>query len=281
MTQESVSPDSDPVGVTTPNTARVWDYQLGGKDNFEIDRKVADQLNSAMREMGVPDGHVVGAENRAFLHRAVTYLAAEAGVSQFLDLGAGLPTMANTHHIAQRVNPEARVVYVDLDPVVSVHANALLAEDARALPVRADLRDPDQVLGNAEVRDFLDFDKPIAVMCIALLHCLADEEDPFGVVRRFRDAVAPGSYLAVSQLTTEDHPREAARLHQLSLDVGMSTPLVPRPRAAIEGFFDGFTLVEPGLVFINEWRPSEVDEQVGEAQRAGARWFFAGVGRKD
>jgi cephalosporin hydroxylase len=281
MTHQGLSSDADLVGATTPNTARVWDYQLGGKDNYEIDRKVAEQFNAAVRQMGAPDGHEVAAENRAFLRRAVTYLAAEAGVSQFLDLGAGLPTMANTHHIAQQANPDARVVYVDLDPVVSVHASALLAQDERVLPVRADLRDPDQVLGNEQVQDFIDFGKPIAVMFVAMLHCLPKEEDPVGVVRRFRDAVVPGSYLVVTHLTTEGHPAEAERLHQLSIDVGMSTPLVPRPRTEIERFFEGFTPVEPGLVFIDEWRPSMDDAQVAEPRRGGARWFLAGVGRKD
>ena len=198
----------DPIGVRYPNTARIWNYQLGGKDNFAVDRQASDAANAMVREMGVPGGADTALESRHLLQRMVDFMLGQ-GVRQFLDLGSGLPNMANTHRIAHRVAPEARIVYVDADPIVSTHAAALMA-GSNVVTLRADLREPEQVLGNAQVRDLLDFGQPVGIMFMCVLHCLWDSEDPWQIVRRFRDAVPPGSYLALSHMTGEAHP-EAPR----------------------------------------------------------------------
>jgi len=191
----------DPIGVRYPNTARIWNYQLGGKDNFAVDRAASDAANAMVSGLGVPAGTVTAVESRHLLQRMVDYMIGQ-GVRQFLDLGSGLPNMANTHQIAHRAAPGARVVYTDIDPMVSTHAAALMA-GADVVTLRADLREPEQVLGDARVRDLLDFGQPIGIMFMCVLHCLWDSEDPWQVVRQFRDAVAPGSYLALSHMTGE------------------------------------------------------------------------------
>ena len=204
-------PDSeDPIGVRYPNTARIWNYQLGGKDNFAVDREASDAANAMVSGLGVPAGADTAVESRHLLQRMVDYMLGQ-GVRQFLDLGSGLPNMANTHQIAHRAAPGARVVYVDIDPMVSTHAAALMA-GANVVTLRADLREPEQVLGDTRVRDLLDFGQPVGIMFMCVLHCLWDKEDPWGVVRQFRDAVAPGSYLALSHMTDEAHPEAAEGL---------------------------------------------------------------------
>jgi SAM-dependent methyltransferase len=247
-----LDPD-DPVGARYPNTARIWNYHLGGKDNFRIDQQAAEAVNAMAGDIGAPSARDAAVEGRHLLQRMVDYMLSQ-GVRQFLDLGSGFPNMANTHQIAHRVDPDARVVYVDLDPVVSTHAAALLA-GPNVATVTADLRQPDQVLGDKQVRELLDFDRPVGIMFICMLHCLWNEEDPWGIVRRFRDAVAPGSQLAISHMTDEAHPQAAERLFQISQEMHFSTPLLSRSRADIMRFFDGFTLVEPGLVAPAQWRP--------------------------
>jgi SAM-dependent methyltransferase len=221
------------------------------------------------------------------------------GVRQFLDLGSGFPNMANTHQIAHRVDPDARVVYVDIDPIVSTHAAALMA-GLNVVTLRADLREPEQVLGDQRVHDLLDFDQPVGIMFICMLHCLWNEEDPWEVVRRFRDAVVPGSYLAISHMTDEAHPQAAERLFRMTQELHWNTPLISRSRADIARFFDGFTLVEPGLVAPVQWRPDLHDplrvpgqhDDEGELvlQRRspvrpeddrGVAWHLCGIGIKD
>ena len=221
------------------------------------------------------------------------------GVRQFLDLGSGLPNMANTHQIAHRVAPEARIVYVDIDPMVSTHADALMAGPS-ILTLRADVREPDQVLSNPLVRDLLDFGQPIGIMFICVMHCLWDREDPWAVVRQFRDAVVPGSHLALSHMTNESHPQAAKALFQMTQDLHWNTPLISRSRADIMRFFDGFTLVEPGLVSPAQWRPDlenplrnrreDGDDEPpvlrlivpGQSQDDhGAAWHLCGIGIKD
>src|SRR5215469_420158 len=287
----------DPIGVRYPNTARIWNYQLGGKDNFAVDREASEAANAMVRGMGVPDGADSAVESRHLLQRMVDYMLRQ-GVRQFLDLGSGLPNMANTHQIAYRVAPEARIVYVDVDPMVSNHAAALMA-GSNVITLRADLREPEQVLGDARVRDLLDFGQPIGIMFMCVLHCLWDKEDPWGVVRQFRDAVVPGSYLALSHMTDEAHPEAAEGLFRMTQDLHWNTPLISRSRADIGRFFDGFTLVEPGLVRPAQWRPdldnpllkdSEDDGGEGPVLRsvpeppsggAGAAWHICGIGVKD
>ena len=300
-TQPPASPEldpDDPVGARFPNTARIWNYHLGGKDNFSIDQRAAEAVNSMAGDMGVPSARDAAIEGRHLLQRMVDYMLAQ-GVRQFLDLGSGFPNMANTHQIAHRVDPDARVVYVDLDPMVSTHAAALLAAP-NVITVTADLRQPEQVLGDKQIRELLDFNKPIGIMFICVLHCLWDEEDPWGVVRRFRDALAPESHLAISHMTNEAHPEGAQRLFQISQDMHFSTPLLSRSRADIMRFFEGFTVVEPGLVAPAQWRPDLDDplriprersnQGVPVLQQAsleapeddpGVAWHLCGIGIKD
>jgi hypothetical protein len=241
----------DPVDGRYPNSARIWNYLLGGKDNFAVDREAAEAANAMAREIGTPTGAEAAREGRHLLQRMVDFMAAQ-GVRQFLDLGSGFPNMANTHQIAHRADPDARVVYVDLDPVVSTHQTALMAAP-NVLILNADLRVPEQVLADKRVRDLFDFDQPIGILFICLLHCLWDKEDPWGVVRRFRDSVAPGSYLALSHLINEGNHRKAAEaLFEMSQK--WSAPLISRSREDVARYFDGFELVDPGLVAPAQWR---------------------------
>jgi SAM-dependent methyltransferase len=290
--------DDDPIGVRYPNTARIWNYQLGGKDNFAIDRQASDAANAMVRGLGVPDGAASALESRHLLQRMVDYMVGQ-GVRQFLDLGSGLPNMANTHQVAHRTAPDARVVYADIDPMVSTHAAALMAGPS-VVTLQADLREPEQVLGNTQVRDLLDFEQPIGLIFMCVLHCLWDSEDPWNVVRQFRDAVVPGSYLALTHMTNEAHPEAAEGLFRISQELHWNTPLVSRGRADIARFFDGFTLVEPGLVTPGQWRPDldnplrtrDSDDSEEEAvirplfpdlpeNDRGVAWHFCGVGVRD
>jgi SAM-dependent methyltransferase len=260
-------PDSgDPAGAGYPNTARIWNYQLGGKDNYAIDRKASEAANTMVRALGAPDGADTAIESRHLLQRMVDYMLGQ-GVRQFLDLGSGLPSMASTHQIAHRAAADARVVYVDIDPLVSSYAATLMA-GPNVVTLRADLREPERVLSNAQVRDLFDFGQPVGIMFMCVLHCLWDSEDPWGVVAQFRDAVAPGSYLALSHMTREAHPEAAEGLFRISQDLHWNTPLISRDRADIARFFDGFTLVEPGLVPPVQWRP-DLDDPLRDRQDPG------------
>ncbi len=288
----------DPIGVRFPNTARIWNYQLGGKDNFEVDRQASEAANAMVRGLGVPDGADSALESRHLLQRMVDYMAGQ-GIRQFLDLGSGLPNMANTHQVAHRAAPGARIVYVDIDPMVSTHAAALMA-GPDVVTLRADLREPEQVLNDPRVRDLFDFGQPVGIMFMCVLHCLWDKEDPWGIVRQFRDAVVPGSCLALSHMTDEAHPEAAEGLFRISQDLHWNTPLISRSRADIARFFDGFTLVEPGLVAPAQWRPDlddplrTRDEREGDDEPVlklivpeapgddrGVAWHLCGVGVKD
>jgi hypothetical protein len=289
---------ADPIGVRYPNTARIWNYQLGGKDNFAVDREASDAANAMVRGLGVPAGADTAVESRHLLQRMVDYMLGQ-GVRQFLDLGSGLPNMANTHQIAHRVAPDARIVYVDSDPMVSTHAAALMA-GPNVVTLRADLREPEQVLGNTQVRDLLDFGQPVGIMFMCVLHCLWDREDPWKIVRQFRDAVPQGSYLALSHMTDEAHPEAAEGLFRISQDLHWNTPLISRSRPDIARFFDGFTLVEPGLVAPAQWRPDlenplrQRSERDGDDEPVlrlvvpeppegdpGIAWHLCGIGIKD
>jgi S-adenosyl methyltransferase len=262
------------INTGVPNPARIYDYLLGGKDNFPADRDVADQLLAI-----APVAREVVEDNRAFLRRAVRFLTREAGIRQFIDLGSGLPTQGNVHEIAQAIAPAARVVYVDNDAMVVTHSRALLAGDNTAA-IQADLREPDVILGHPEVRELIDFDQPVALLLLAILHFIPDEENPFGILARFRDALPTGSHLAISHGTRDLPVRSdmsdaemaemgarAERLYQLT-----TASMVTRTRAEVERFFDGFDLVDPGLVEIQRWRPEDQDSLPGG--------FYGGVGRK-
>ena len=291
MPSSDLNPN-DPIGIRYPNTARIWNYQLGGKDNFAVDRQASDAANAMVRQMGVPAGADTAVESRHLLQRMVDYMLGQ-GVRQFLDLGSGLPNMANTHQVAHRTAPQARIVYVDVDPLVSSHAAALMA-GPNVVTLRADLREPEQVLGHEQVRDLLDFGQPIGIMFMCVLHCLWEREDPWGVVGQFRDAVAPGSYLALSHMTNEAHPEAAEGMFRLTQDLHWNTPLISRSREDIARFFDGFTPVEPGLVAPAQWRPDLNDplqDPDGDSKPVlklvvpepglGVGWHLCGVGVKN
>jgi hypothetical protein len=257
------------IDTTTPNVARIYDYLLGGKDNFAADRAAAQQLIAA-----IPDVAAIARDNRSFLGRVVRYLAGQAGIRQFLDLGGGLPTQANVHELAQGVAPDVRVVYVDNDPVVALHGQALLASRNRVAVALADLRDPAGVWQQADVAGLLDWTQPIAVLCTSTLHFVADEDEPHKIIAQYRDHMAPGSYLAITHGTMEEDPAgerdKAAGVYRQA-----SSALHVRPLADVQRFFDGFELVEPGLVWITEWRPEPGTAPTGRAQS-----MRGGVGRK-
>ncbi|MFB9235844.1 SAM-dependent methyltransferase [Plantactinospora siamensis] len=266
-----------PPGVDTsrPSIARVYDYYLGGKDNFAVDREAAEM---ALRV--TPDGAEAGRACRAFLRRSVRYLAAEAGVRQFLDLGSGLPTQGNVHEVAQRVDPAARVVYVDNDPMALAHGRALLADSRTTAVVGADVREPDEILNNPDVRRMIDRDLPVGLLLLAILHHLHDHEDPGGVVRRLVAAVPSGSYLAISHFTDPGaaHPevsrrtREVEKVFNATLGTGRW-----RSPEEIMSFFDGLEMVSPGLVPLAEWRP-DAEETAGQTDTYYT--IFGGVARK-
>jgi hypothetical protein len=257
------------IDTTTPNVARIYDFLLGGKDNFAADREAAGQLLAA-----IPDVAAIARDNRSFLGRVVRYLTGQAGIRQFLDLGGGLPTQANVHELAQGVGPDVRVVYVDNDPVVASHGRALLVSRDRVAMVLADLRDPASVRQHPDVAGLLDWNQPIAVLCTSTLHFVADEDGPHQIIAAYRDYLAPGSYLAITHGTMEEDPAgerdKAAGVYRQA-----SSQLHVRPLADVRRFFDGFELVEPGLVWITEWRPEPGTTPTGRAQS-----MRGGVGRK-
>jgi S-adenosyl methyltransferase len=263
-------PEHAPCGidVTTPNVARMYDYSLGGKDNFAADREAVEKV------LAVAPGLPAGARaNRRFLGRAVRYVAGR-GVHQFVDLGAGLPSQGNVHEVAREVRPDARVVYVDHDPVVAVHARAILAGDDRSAAIQADLRRPEGVLGHEAVARLIDFSRPVAVLFVASLHFVTDEEDPAGIVRAFADRMADGSYLILSHVTHDGQRPEQVQVAKYVYR-GATAPWVFRGRDEVLRLFDGFTLVEPGLVRLSQWRADDV-----EAKTMGGDWAYAGVARK-
>jgi S-adenosyl methyltransferase len=234
--------------VTVPNVARIYDYFLGGKDNFAADREAAEELREVL-----PDAKVACLENRDFLRRAVRYLAGEAGIRQFIDIGSGLPTAENTHEVAQAVRPDARVVYVDYDPVVMTHARALLESSPNVAAVDADLRRPGAILGSTPLTDLVDFSEPVAILLVAVLHFIGNDEDPYGIAGVLKSVMAPGSYLAISHVTQDGVSREE-RLGGLSVYDKASAAVFPRRYDEVLKFFDRMELVDPGLVSISEWR---------------------------
>jgi hypothetical protein len=268
MSWAKADPDHAPpeIDTTRPSVARVYDAILGGKDNFAVDREVAAEAIATVGDRGN------GARlNRAALGRAVRYMALQ-GVDQFLDLGSGLPTVQNTHQIAQTINPVARVVYVDNDPTVFLHGKALLADDASTIVMLADIRTPDALLAAPEVRGLLDFGKPVGLILNAVIHHLLDEEDPHGLVARYKQELAPGSYLQMTHFCDES-PEVRASMDVLRRSLGRGQV---RSREEITRFFDGLELVPPGLVYLNEWQPDTLPNE----SEPGATLMLCGVGRK-
>ncbi|WP_150239707.1 SAM-dependent methyltransferase [Nocardiopsis quinghaiensis] len=227
------------IDMETPSIARMYDFLLGGKDNFEVDRKACEALAD-----GIPELVAFANDNRAYLSRAVEHVAAQ-GVEQFLDLGAGLPTANNTHHAAQRANPRARVLYVDHDPIVLAHGRALLSDSAGTAFLLADIRDTDRILGAPETTRLIDTDQPVCVMLVSLLHCLPDESDPFGMVRSLMDRLAPGSCVIFSHIVS-DEPASAAWMTDKILSFGTSWGRARSPEEA-SMVFEGLELASPWL----------------------------------
>jgi hypothetical protein len=261
---------AEPMDTGRAHPARVYDFLLGGKDNFAADREAA----AAGLKVN-PNAATAPLQNRAFLRRAVRFLAAEAGIRQFLDIGTGLPTSPNVHEVAQAVDPAARIVYVDNDPIVLTHARALLTSSpqGRTAYVDANLHDVEQILAAPELRDTLDLGRPVAVLLLAILHFFDDDHDPFAIVGRLTAALPSGSYLVVSHITADYEPEQWARFTDIMRRQGITTRLRSQPEVA--RFFTGLDLVEPGVVPIMHWRP-DGDEQLSDAQAA----LYGGIGRK-
>ncbi|QBJ93433.1 hypothetical protein D0Z67_26245 [Streptomyces seoulensis] len=258
------------IDISVPSVSRMYDYYLGGSHNFEVDREAA---RKAMEFLpGLPK---IMQANRAFLRRAVRF-AAEQGIDQYLDVGSGIPTFGNVHEIAQAARPGARVVYVDHDPVAVAHSQAVLAGNEDAGVVAADLRKPREILTSPEVARLIDLDRPVALLLVAVLHFLEDTDDPHRAVAELRAALAPGSLLILTHASFEGIPLPEERAEG-AVDVyrDIRNPLVMRPRDEIARFFDGFELVEPGLVHLPDWRPESAREDEDDFAFSG----FAGVGR--
>ncbi|HEV3362377.1 MAG TPA: SAM-dependent methyltransferase [Pseudonocardiaceae bacterium] len=251
-----------------PNAARVYDYYLGGAANLKVDRDFGKKVLEIL-----PEARDYALYNRAFLRRAVRYCASN-GVRQFLDIGAGIPTVGHTHEIAQQTDPGCRVVYVDNEALAVAHSELLLTDNPNAGAVHADLRQPNAVLEARDTRRLLDFDEPIAVLMVALLHFIPDSDDPKSLLKRYHEALAPGSYLVMSHATDEGlniRVGAAAELYRTT-----DRPAYVRDRAQITELFDGFELVEPGVVYTPQWRPDPTDA-VAEPRRSAA---LGGVGKK-
>ncbi|MBP2474278.1 SAM-dependent methyltransferase [Crossiella equi] len=257
------------VDVSKPSAARVYDYFLGGGYNFAVDRAFAQKLLEVS-----PTFAGVCQHNRSFLRRAVLHML-DNGIRQFLDIGSGLPTTGNVHEIAQAVDPSSRVVYVDNEPVAIAHSELMLKDNDRAVILHADVRDPDWILGSPQTRELIDFREPVGLLMVALLHFVPPEDQPEAFLRRYRDALAPGSFFALSQGTEERQPPEVHKIKALYNN--SPNKVTTRTSAEITAFLGDFEVLEPGLVFTPEWRPEVPSDVPEQPELAG---FYAIVGRK-
>lgn len=247
--------------VERPNVARLYDYYLGGAHNFAVDREFAEKTMEK-----VPTAAIVQ-HTRAFMRRAVRLCVAR-GIRQFLDLGSGIPTAGNVHEVAQQADPTCRVVYVDNEPATVAHSRTMLRDNAGAAIAEADIRDVDAVLATPEVRGMLDLSRPVALLMVAILPCIRDDEHPVELVARYRDAIADGSHLVVSHLTADEQPDLVEEL--VGVVAETSTPIVARSKAEVEALVSGFDLVEPGLVLATRWRGEAEPATGAEAVSYGA-----------
>ncbi|MEV6573671.1 SAM-dependent methyltransferase [Streptomyces sp. NPDC051577] len=265
------------IDISVPSVSRIYDYYLGGSHNFEVDRQAARRAMEFLP--GLPK---IMQANRAFMRRAVRHAVAE-GVTQFLDIGSGIPTFGNVHEIARAASPEARVVYVDHDPVAVAHSQAVLAGDELTGVVTADLRKPQEILTGPEVVRLIDFERPVALLLVAVLHFIEDSDDPYTAVAQLRDALAPGSLLILTHASYEGIPlsQEIAG-GAVGVYRDIRNPLVMRDHQEISRFFDGFEWVEPGLVSMPDWRPDRADAPADGDTPEDPYAFsgFGGVGRK-
>ncbi|MGC4942277.1 SAM-dependent methyltransferase [Kribbella sp. DT2] len=261
------------VNESIPTAARMYDYYLGGKDNFAADRAAVEELDKV-----VPSTRALAVNNRAFLQRAVGALAKEHGIRQFLDIGSGLPTQNNVHHVAQRIDPESRVVYVDNDPVVLAHGRALLVEDDRTTVIQADMRDTETFFNHEETLRLIDFSQPVAVLFNSVFHCIPDSETdgPPAVVARVKDRLVPGSFLVMCQLVSEDPAiRDSVTKFMDQATQGHWGRV--RQEQDVAAWFEGMDILEPGLVEVSEWRP---DDEQPAAEQLTQEWIeFGGIAR--
>ena len=274
MSDADVVPEG--VDPTRPSPARLYDYYLGGTHNYEADRQAAEQIRQGMPELAD-----AAWANRGFHGRAAVWMAASQGIRQFIDVGSGLPTQNNTHQAVRRVAPGARVVYVDVDPMVAAYSAPLLSEDGSTILVTADMRDPDSVLEHPELRRLIDFSKPVGMLMTAVVHFVADGSDPWALVRRYMAATAPGSYLALSHLTYDSLPARATVAGQEVYQRATSN-IYARTREEVTRFFDGLELVpaqpggEPAITFPGLWGAEDLEA----ADSDGSRAFYCGVARR-
>jgi S-adenosyl methyltransferase len=276
--EEKMASEHVPAGIDTskPSPARMYDYMLGGTHNFQVDREATEQFRAQM-----PDLEDAAWANRGFHGRAARWMALEHGIRQFVDIGSGLPTQSNTHEVLHSVAPDARVVYIDNDPMVSVLAKELITEDGTTAVILGDLREPDVILNHPDLRALIDFGKPVGLLMTAVLQFVSDESDPWGIVASYVGALSPGSYLAVSHITMDKLPPRAV---QTGVQVyrRATESAHPRTKAEIEKFFDGLEMVPPfegaGAVLTNVglWG----SEDPGSADSDGSRAFYCGVARR-
>ena len=274
MTEETRrEPDWLPgaVQLDRPSVARIYDYLLGGYHNFEIDRRTADRFAALF-----PDLVLTAQVNRAFLRRAASFVVAQ-GIDQFIDLGSGIPTVGNLHEVVQGHNADSHVVYVDIEPVAIAHSEALLGDNPRAAAILADVRRPSDILDHPTTKALIDFSRPVGLFAVALMHSITDEDEARRVIGTFKDALPPGSYLTIGVWTTDDAPRDVMEKYAEMSQV-LTTPGRPRERAAVLRYFEGFDLVEPGLVHSPAWRPDGPDDLLFDEPQRSVTWV--GVAHK-
>lgn len=255
----------DEIDMDVPSAARVYDYLLGGGHNFAADRAVGEVVLKVQ-----PQGRQIASSNRAFLSRAVRYLVGQ-GITQFLDLGSGIPTVGNVHEVAQRANPNSRVVYVDYDPVAVAHSQLMLRDNKNAMVVDADLTQPERVLDSPEIHEFIDFSEPVGLLMVAVFHFISDEKQPLDILEKYRSVLVSGSYLALSHLTADQMPGESAAVVEAMRN--SKDPMFFRGYPEVTAMFDGLELVPPGVVAASRWRGDQGDTSDQEG-------VYAGVGRK-
>ncbi|NOK62496.1 MAG: hypothetical protein GFH27_549293n230 [Chloroflexi bacterium AL-W] len=269
MTDPNDTPNN--LSMDRPNAARMYDYFLGGSHNFIVDRKAADQVLNIY-----PDTALIARVNRAFLQRTIRYLL-QQGIDQFLDIGSGIPTAGNVHEIVHATKPEAHVVYIDNDPIAIAQSKQILANTPHADIIAADARQPEAILAHSTTTKLLDFQQPMAVLLVSLLHFIADDTEIRKIVSAIRNAVVSGSYLVISHITKENISEEVAKQGE-QIYKNSSTPIIYRTHAEIKAFFDGFELIEPGIVVPPQWHPSGPDELgLDKLDRIA---LYGGVGRK-
>jgi len=259
------------IQLDRPSVARIYDYMLGGYHNFEVDRKAYDWFAGIF-----PDVALTARINRAFLRRAATFVARQ-GIDQFIDLGSGIPTVGNVHEIMREVNPGTRGVYVDIEPVAIAHAEMLLADEAGVGAILADVRRPQNILEHPRTRELVDFSRPVGLFAVALLHYITDDDEAEQVIQAFKAAVPSGSYMVAGVWTYDDAPREVMEKYA-EMTKTLPTPGAPRPREKVLKYFEGFDLVEPGLVHSPSWRPDGPGDPAFDEPGRSVTWV--GVARK-